>query len=804
MIDAGDDNEDANPVDTESANGYISNPKMESNTASVARKKNSGKKSFIVGKLVAGNTDTNTDISKLLLYAPSNPYREAFYREYLRKYMLSKVQKMKSLNLDATTALFFDYNPEEGHWFLQGQPGDKHDIVLYNNRNRVENDSLFAAENVTDDLIEPSYVILDSEQREELAEELKEKLNNNPVHHDFNMEKSKLSVKTVVLDSLKVEVNRRLSAIAMKEIKADLEADMEEVANTVYLAIQYDKEHSLHPVYSGSNCNVQECNQLNGNHVVEVISQAIQNTSHLKRVLPVGVIVGSTLSALRNSFDVAGVHDHKNTSPLDIDRDVIKGLEREAKLIQEAIQLSTDEANHDPIPPKIFREQDDTLSSFADVDDGQTVQTETLNRGSLMVGAVTAALGASAILSQQEVFMGNGSSGTTSSYSKKKRVKVETAKDKEVVDGKQSSIVTSLAEKAMSVAAPIVPTKEGGEVDQERLVAMLAELGQKGGVLKLVGKLALLWGGLRGAMSLTDRLISFFHIAERPLWQRVLGFFFMALVLWSPVLVPLLPTLFHNWATHNSSRIAELACILGLYTAVTILIMQWGKRIRGHEYPLKQYGLDFMSSEKIQEFSTGLIGGAVLVLYVQSVNALLGFTELSWPLQLISSSVDLTTKMKSYGQLFLLAAQGILAAAGVAFVEELLFRSWLLEEIAADLGYRSAILMSALAFSLSQRSLLAVPGLWLLSLALAGARLRKQGSLFIPIGIRTGIMASNFILQMGGFTTHQPRSHPWIGGMHPSQPFTGVVGLLSALLLAIILYPRQPGFRKKTPRAIRP
>lgn len=73
----------------------------------------------------------------------------------------------------------------------------------------------------------------------------------------------------------------------------------------------------------------------------------------------------------------------------------------------------------------------------------------------------------------------------------------------------------------------------------------------------------------------------------------------MVLVLWSPVLVPFLPTLFHSMATHTSSRIAELVCVVGLYAAVTILIMQWGKRIRGYEYPLKEYGLDFTSSRKV-------------------------------------------------------------------------------------------------------------------------------------------------------------------------------------------------------------
>lgn len=57
------------------------------------------------------------------------------------------------------------------------------------------------------------------------------------------------------------------------------------------------------------------------------------------------------------------------------------------------------------------------------------------------------------------------------------------------------------------------------------MVAILAELGQKGGLLKLVGKLALLWGGMRGAMSLTDRLISFLRIAEQPLLQRFAFFY---------------------------------------------------------------------------------------------------------------------------------------------------------------------------------------------------------------------------------------------------------------------------------------
>lgn len=73
----------------------------------------------------------------------------------------------------------------------------------------------------------------------------------------------------------------------------------------------------------------------------------------------------------------------------------------------------------------------------------------------------------------------------------------------------------------------------------------------------------------------------------------------MVLVLWSPVAVPLLPTLVQAWATNTYSGIAEFICIIGLYAAIMILVMLWGRRIRGFEDPLEQYGLDMKSSQKV-------------------------------------------------------------------------------------------------------------------------------------------------------------------------------------------------------------
>lgn len=101
------------------------------------------------------------------------------------------------------------------------------------------------------------------------------------------------------------------------------------------------------------------------------------------------------------------------------------------------------------------------------------------------------------------------------------------------------------------------------------------------------------------------------------------------------------------------------------------------------------------------------------------------------------------------------------------------------------------------------RSPWAIPGLWLLSLGLAGARQRSQGSVSLPIGLRAGMIVSSFILQRAGFLTYRPSIPVWLCGSRPFQPFSGIVGLVFSLSLAIILYPRQPLLRTKVTRTIR-
>uniref|UniRef100_A0A6P3Z3C9 uncharacterized protein LOC107406661 isoform X1 n=2 Tax=Ziziphus jujuba TaxID=326968 RepID=A0A6P3Z3C9_ZIZJJ len=752
----------------------------ELNSSQKSYKDNSNRKNnkLAGSNLLLDNSYRLNKATNVPLYITSNANGGSLYNERLHNYVTSD-NPTKPLDLDTTTALFLDYFPEEGKWILKEQPGNiessANDVPTQRDVDR--NMSKQSPPKVADEVIEPSYVVLDTETQQEPVEEY-ESTDNGKEYVEINDNRSEELmhfVKSVVLDSLKVEVGRRQSTAGMKEMEPNLARDMEQVANAVSLSIRHDKDHIQ---LSDVKCHKIDCTEkictLDGEDIIRAISSAVQETSYLRRAIPVGVIIGSSLAALRKYFNVETVHS-QNVDEAKKSGEIDPGM------------VNYIETHQIPVEKPM---QNGWLDSSVSRAGGKT-ESRNLKNETMMMGAVTAALGASAFLVQnQDTFKDSELNSSKSLKMRDNNQKEPEKLEEDTSEKGQNNLVTSLAEKAMSVAGPVVPTKEDGEVDQERLVAMLADLGQKGGILRLVGKVALLWGGLRGAMSLTDRLIVFLRLAERPLIQRILGFISLVLVLWSPVAVPLLPAIVQSWTTKTPSRIAEFACIIGLYTAVMILVVLWGKRIRGYENPLEQYGLDLTSLPKIHNFLKGVIGGVMIVSSIQCINALLGYVSLSLPYT--TSPLDALSWLKMSGKICMVVGQGIITATGVALVEELLFRSWLPQEIASDLGYHKGLIISGLAFALLQRSPWAIPGLWLLSLSLAGARQTTEGSLAVPVGMRAGILASSSILQRGGFLNYKPNLPLWITGTHPFQPFSGVIGFAFSLLLALFLYPRQP------------
>ncbi|CAI9286177.1 unnamed protein product [Lactuca saligna] len=566
------------------------------------------------------------------------------------------------------------------------------------------------SEDGDDDVIEPDYVILDSEGDWDKKGKLE-------IGDDASVVLMQ-HVKENILKSLKVEVCRRIDATEMVDMAETLKKEVEHVANEISVAVVNEKQH----IISWNGEDMFGHGNPYAERILDTITSAVEDTTYLKKSIPLGIVVGSSLASLTKVFKTAAADPVENN------------IVRHQLTLEEVNQRNKKVKSEDDV----YEEEDDVYEEEEDLS-----LSTSLGNNTVMAGAVTAALGASALFVQQQGSSDDGLESSLSSFSFNQKENQEEPRnmlEENTSESSDNNIVTSLAEKAMSVAAPVVPKKEDGAVDQDRLVAMLADLGQRGGILRLVGKFALLWGGIRGAMSLIGKLISFLKLSKRPLYQRILGFAALVAVLWTPVVVPLLPTLLQNWATKNSSAngFAELACIIGLYGSVVVLVVLWGKRIRGYENPLEKYGLNFKSTTQMKNLALGLMGGVMFVSLIQFTNMTLGFVSISWSAT-TPSLTDPLTILKFTGDVVRIAGQGLITASAIALVEELLFRSWLTEEIATDLGYIKGVILSALAFSISQWSLKAIPGLWLLSLGLAGVRQRSGGSLALPIGLRAGV-----------------------------------------------------------------
>lgn len=725
--------------------------------------------------------------------------------------------KIDYTSIESTNDLSLDYVPEEGQWKLLDQIGNisdstkvgsEHDSMKENDLNKHRP----SGKDMQTHIIEPSYIILDTQiASDELIEEssLQKSILQEIEQETDQVEDLLNLIKDLIVNALRLEISRGLGMPHIKALQLDLEEELSNVANAVALAVKKDiqrsgkaRPHETENLKHLKNCAEAERSKftiLHGEHIVDAISSVLRDTSVLCKLIPFGVVVGATLAALRPVFFmVTGEKDLFDVGN-DIDQSVPRSEYRTGKVKGD---LSRKEVG------SMFDDLTETYKQQEPMHDKRHQNTHAgsmeKNRkadGRAMVGAITASFGATAALATHEMktkglLKGNEHVEATidSGLDCTNGGQLDGTNDRNVdetgSEKMKPNIVSSLAEKAMSVAAPVVPTKKDGEVDHERLVAVLADLGQKGGVLRLVGKAALLWGGLRGAMSLTDRLIMFLRLAERPLHQRLLGFFCMVLLLWSPVVIPLLPTFLQFWTLHTSLGVAGVASIIGLYGAVVILITIWGKRIRGYDQPLEQYGLSISSVSKILNLSSGMTIGSVLVISLYSAYIFLGYATFTLkPEFSFSSSKGFISAIKTCWRISRLVIHAFGMGLAISTIEELLFRSWLHEEIAGDLGFHKAVILSGIVFSSLHWSLPVMPGLWLLSIALSGARAKGNGDLSLPIGLHAALITGNFIMQTGGFIRYNPKAPGWLTGSYVGHPFGGALGLGFVAILALFLYP---------------
>lgn len=352
-------------------------------------------KNVVNGELPPGDSLKSLNyIQKTVpVYMNTNFSGDPLYKEYLRSYLSSKAVITKALDLDTTTALFLDYFPEEGQWKLLEQTGSNSGIsdgVAADEKSHAEmqHDSPMKNNNM-DNVIEPSYVIFDHENQNPDEECVTSNNSNENVEVDNDTAHgSALFLRNIIVDALKVEVGRKVSAEDLEEMQPKLSNELEHVANAICHAVGHEEE--LVSFIKSMDRTSEKVGTLHAEHVVHAISSAVQGTSYLRRALPVGVIVGCSLAALRKFFDVYA--EERNGQSKELVLDEISELEK-------VDSIPTANKRIDEMRPN---GQVYGLQSPACQVEG-AADSENSDRNSIMVGAVTAALGASVLLAHQQV-----------------------------------------------------------------------------------------------------------------------------------------------------------------------------------------------------------------------------------------------------------------------------------------------------------------------------------------------------------------------------------------------------------------
>ncbi|WOK97834.1 hypothetical protein Cni_G06542 [Canna indica] len=229
-------------------------------------------------------------------------------------------------------------------------------------------------EGLTNGIIETSYITLDEEQLP--------KNFDKEAGEDANAEAAVHLVRNSLLDALKVEVGRRLSTSYLKKIDGLLVDDMKQAVDTIAQAVVLDNQLNLKSFSEVSHSTLVKFGTLGGEHAVHIISSAIEKTSHLKKVLLVGVIVGSLLASLRKYFKIATSHDNKE--------------DEKVENIQETSPVK--EANS---RSELFDDEKDQAHDGM-VKGDKTFSKVNSNGDGVMIGAVTAALGATALFAHHQ------------------------------------------------------------------------------------------------------------------------------------------------------------------------------------------------------------------------------------------------------------------------------------------------------------------------------------------------------------------------------------------------------------------
>jgi uncharacterized protein len=268
------------------------------------------------------------------------------------------------------------------------------------------------------------------------------------------------------------------------------------------------------------------------------------------------------------------------------------------------------------------------------------------------------------------------------------------------------------------------------------------------------------------------KLPDFNAIASWPVPARLAIFTACLLALWSPFALPL-----YLWG--GAAHLTGLVTMIILYGEFILLLRLWGRRLHNQPRSLQFYGWE-LSWRNLRELVLGLLVGFGLLNLLFLLQGGLGW--LSW-----QAPTD------NFRQIVL---EGWAVGLAVGLAEELLFRGWLLQELATDYSLAKSLWLNGTIFALLHyirplNEILATwtqfVGLVLLGLILVWARRLCSGRLGLSTGLHGGLVAGFYLIRVGELIRYTHTVPEWVTGLH-NNPLAGVMGLGLLGLLATTIF----------------
>lgn len=324
---------------------------------------------------------------------------------------------------------------------------------------------------------------------------------DNELHDDQTIEAEVTEIKetetpnmieNIVKDALKLEVLRRLGVAGMESLGIDLEEEVAKVANSVAEAVQRWKKDPGADGLSAGKLGI-----LSSNSVISTLGTVMGGTNILGGLVPIGVLAGVILASLGavylivtdNQQDAGGddkVADEEgdvaeeeeedesvsdsdsyhsswqrvkasamDVPVLSVNRHSESSLNRSSELDEDPWLEPTEAADDD-----LADEYGDNSESEGSSDDEEDERED--NKQGKIMGMMAAAVTGGATLAGMN---------TPNKENAGEQLDGQDTEDTGKELEKGGSIISSfhpLAEKALSVAAPVVPHTEDGEIDHER------------------------------------------------------------------------------------------------------------------------------------------------------------------------------------------------------------------------------------------------------------------------------------------------------------------------------------------------